>query len=273
MLVKDLLAKLDLGSSVAEHDAALERYFVETETFRSLIRDRVDVIAGDKGTGKSALYRILRERQRQIPELADVEVISAFNPTGTPVFQRLAEGEILSEVEYIKIWKAYFLALAGNWILEFAEGDFTDDMRRLDKILSSADLRTKDDTPRGVFSKIMTKVLHAMRVKTAQGSVKAPFVELSGKLDFAIDSVSADGASLEHDEALRLLDRILADMEVKAWLTLDRLDEAFQGRPTLEKPVLRALFRAYLDMQEFERVRLKLFVRGSVRKDYRRRLR
>jgi hypothetical protein len=39
MLVKEILQTLDLGNSVAEHDAALERYFVETSTFRSLIND------------------------------------------------------------------------------------------------------------------------------------------------------------------------------------------------------------------------------------------
>lgn len=62
--VKRLLAQLDLGSSVAEHDQALERYFVETATFRQLIEDKGDVVAGDKGTvsrwGRRTLDRIIR---------------------------------------------------------------------------------------------------------------------------------------------------------------------------------------------------------------------
>ncbi len=62
MLVKEILQKLELGNSVAEYDAALESYFVETSTFRSVIRDEADVIAGDKGTGKTALFRILKKR-------------------------------------------------------------------------------------------------------------------------------------------------------------------------------------------------------------------
>jgi len=264
LLVKEILTKLDLGSSVAEHDEALKQYFVETETFRSLINDKVDVVAGDKGTGKSALYKILRERKSQIPELVDVEIISAFNPTGTPVFQRLSEGDILSEEEYIKVWKAYFLALAGNWILEFADGDYTKDMERLNRILTQADLRTGDDSARGVFSKIMTRVLQALRVKTVEGTGKVPLFELSGKLEFALESASSNGLGFDHDEALRLLERVLTDMNVKVWLALDRLDEAFQGRPTLEKPVLRALLRAYLDMQEYSTIRLKLFIRRDL---------
>jgi hypothetical protein len=50
MLVKEILRKLDLGNSVAEFDAELMSYFVETQTFRALVRGDVDIVAGDKGT-------------------------------------------------------------------------------------------------------------------------------------------------------------------------------------------------------------------------------
>src|SRR5205085_2011000 len=128
MKVKDVLRTLDLGSSVAEFDDAPERYFVETETFRSLAGDKGDIIAGDKGTGKTALYRILQRRYRTIDELSDVEVLSAFNTTGNPVFQRLAQSEALTEGQYITIWKAYVLSLVGNWLLTIYEGSFTAEM-------------------------------------------------------------------------------------------------------------------------------------------------
>jgi hypothetical protein len=42
------------------------------------------------------------------------------------------------------------------------------------------------------------------------------------------------------------------------------LDEAFQGFPNVETPALRALFRTYLDLLEFSRLRLKLFVRRDL---------
>jgi ABC-type amino acid transport substrate-binding protein len=85
--IKELLPKLDLGASVAEFDDALEKYFVETDTFRALVDDRVDIVAGDKGTGKTAIYRILQKRFGKLAKLQNVEVVPAFNPTGNPVFQ------------------------------------------------------------------------------------------------------------------------------------------------------------------------------------------
>jgi len=117
--VKKVLQALDLGASVAEHDQLLQQHFVETSVFRKVVEGRVDIVAGDKGTGKTAIFRILKERYASYPELADVEVVPAFNPVGNPIFQRLLETETLNEDEYIAVWKVYFVSLAGNWILNF----------------------------------------------------------------------------------------------------------------------------------------------------------
>ncbi|MEU7961296.1 P-loop ATPase, Sll1717 family [Micromonospora humida] len=267
MDAKQLLKQLDFGSSVAEHDRLLESYFVETETFRALIEDRADVIAGDKGTGKSALYRILSNRYTQIPELRNVEVVSAFNAAGSPIFQRLNEGPIRSEAQYIGIWKAYILALAGNWILQLAEGDYTDDMVRLDSILKGAQLRSPDDTATGVFSRIVNRLRRKKSVSAAEGEISItpeglPIV--AGRLEFGDIADEENPNFVRHEDALRLLDVVLSGAGITLWLAIDRLDEAFQGSPDLERPVLRALFRTYLDMQEFAHTKLKLFVRRDL---------
>ena len=49
-----------------------------------------------------------------------------------------------------------------------------------------------------------------------------------------------------------------------AWILLDRLDVAFAETDELEQNALRALFRTYLDMQEFSRLRLKIFLRSDI---------
>lgn len=118
MKMLDLVRQLSLGNSVAEFDEALEKYFVETEPFRALVTNRADIVAGDKGTGKTALFRILRQRHNSIPEMKGIEVVAGFNPTGNPVFQRLAQEQLLTEGQYVSLWKAYLLSLVGNWILE-----------------------------------------------------------------------------------------------------------------------------------------------------------
>jgi len=266
MLVKEILQELDLGNSVAEHDAALERYFVETNTFRALVRDEGDIIAGDKGTGKTALFRILKRRYAALEELRDVELVEAFNPSGSPVFQRLAEADPLEEGQYVTIWKAYVFSLVGNWILQIYEEAFTDSMYELDELLLRTGLRSTDDSPSTIFSQLVNLVRRFANPKSVEMAITltpgglpivVPKIELGDAGSTAPDTVP-------HDAALGLLNRVLDEIDLSAWVAFDRLDEAFQGFPTAEVPALRALLRTYLDLNAFPRVRLKLFLRRDL---------
>ena len=168
MEIKELLRTLELGSSVAEFDQALDRYFVETEAFRALALDKADIISGEKGTGKSALYRVFSKRYTTIRELSKVEVVSGFNPAGSPIFQRLGTFQALTESQYVSIWKAYFLSLVGNWLLQLYESNPTSKMRELDGLLRRVGLRSEDDSAETIFSKLMNTVKHWLSPKSAQ---------------------------------------------------------------------------------------------------------
>jgi hypothetical protein len=267
VLVKDVLRTLDLGNSVAEHDEALERYFVETEAFRRLVRDEGDIVAGDKGTGKTALYRILQRRYRGIDDLRGVEVISAFNPVGNPVFQRLAEGDVLEEGQYTSIWKAYFLSLIGNWLLAIYEDGLTEPMRSLDGLLGRLGLRSKDASANAVFSGLVNLVRRITNPRSAEAAISlgpAGLPVVVPKIEFDDPGPPAPARIVPHEEAYELLERVLEEENLTVWVVLDRLDEAFQGFPQAEVPALRALLRTYLDLREFERIRPKLFLRRDL---------
>lgn len=267
MLVKEILQKLDLGNSVAEFDSALEKYFVETQTFRKLLQDAADIVAGDKGTGKTALFRILQSRAAQYPELRNVVILPAFNPSGSPIFQRLTESEPLDEAGYASVWKTYVLSLVGNWMLDaFAETPIADirEYKVVERVLTVAGLRSLEHTPVSVFERVWdwTKK-RASSMKSASVTVGLPKgPSVTPKLEFAADDAATSHVRFE--EALALLDRALATRAQVCWVTLDRLDEAFQGAPAVEVPALRALFRVFLDLMPFVHVRLKLFVRRDL---------
>lgn len=266
MQVKTVLQQIDLGSSVAEYDNALGRYFVETQTFHDFLSGKYDVVAGDKGAGKTALYRIVKEQTPRFAQLSGIEILPAFNPAGAPVFQRLVESETLSEGAYISVWKAYLLALVGNWILDMYDGAFDEDTKRLDALLDRAGLRSLDNTPQTIFSQLVNRIKHLIRrtsAMEASASVDPSGIPIIGtRLEFS-ENEEFEQIS-RHDDALRLLNRILDRWDTTVWIVLDRLDEAFQGQPSLETPTLRALLRTYLDFNEFSRMRIKLFVRRDL---------
>jgi hypothetical protein len=271
MNIHEVLNLIELGSSVAEYEDELERYFVETDTFRALVEDKADIIAGEKGTGKTALFRYLQRRYPEITELSKVEVLTGFNPSGSPVFQRLINTGLQTEGQYITIWKTYILSLVGNWLLQLCEGHYSENTRQLDVLLNKIGLRSQDDTAQTIFSRLTNWAQRLLNPKSAGMEVTFDAFGipiLTPKVEF-VDPSPAGSADLEaelilHDDALLALNSALAENDITIWVALDRLDEAFIGYPDVEIPALRALFRTYLDLFAFERMRLKIFVRKDL---------
>lgn len=261
-LIKDLLTAIDFGNSVAEFDRELENHFVETLSFRSLISGNCDVIAGDKGTGKTALYRALVKTA-----LPGIDIIPAFNPSGNPVFQRLTHTPPLPEGQYITVWKSFFLSLLGNWLLERVGPTASTDIVELDKLLGSVGLRSSEESAATVFSRVINRLQRWFK-NTKSAGVSFTLSDsgmpiITPRLEFGADDDAVPDIIL-HEHAFGLLNRCLESLGVTAWAVMDRLDEAFQGYPDTERPALRALFRTYLDLLEFRAIRLKLFVRRDL---------
>ena len=151
-----------------------------------------------------------------------------------------------------------------------AAGDYTDDLARLDALLSSVGLRSTDDTPKTVFSQLVDRLKRLFRVKALENTTtfsQEGMPVLTQRIEFGGGQAGTEEQVerlVRHDDALRSLQKVLADFGITVWMAVDRLDEAFQGRPALERPALRALFRTYLDLLEFENIRLKLFVRRDL---------
>lgn len=266
--VKEVLRELDLGSSVAEFDNSLEKYFVENEAFNALISNRADIIAGDKGTGKTAVYRILRKRYASMKVLEGVEVLEGFNPAGNPIFQRLVQQQVLTEGQYASVWKAYILSLVGNWLIAIVGSEYTENVVKLNAMLESAGLRSKDEKAETVFGRIVNAVQSALK-RTAAAEVEFTFSEsgipiVKPRVEFGETEDNEQVAEVSHEAALALLNTCLEEFGYTVWIALDRLDEAFQGFPDVEIPALRALFRTYLDLLAFDRFRLKIFVRRDL---------
>ena len=263
--VKELLSKLNLGTSVAEFDEDLESYFVETNVFREFIRDKVDIIAGDKGTGKTAIYRFINKRHADILELKDVLIIPAFNPSGNLIFSKLTEQDKLTEQNYVQLWKSYVLSLIGNTLI------YNDPLligSDLDKMLRGLGLRTETIAPKGIFLRILDQLPNFLHWKSAEVMFslnEAGLHVITPKVEFTPDGLKEQSHSkVAAEDAFALLQQAMVESDVRAWVTFDRLDEAFQGHADIEVIALRALLRTYLDLTEFSNLKLKLFLRRDL---------
>lgn len=246
----------------------LATYFVETEQWNRVWRGDVDVVYGPKGSGKSAIYSTLVSREDQLFDRG-ILIRAAESPRGTPAFSSLVEDPPLSEVEFMSLWKLYFLGLIADAFEEYSvKGE---DAKRVTRLLNDArlrpggkiSLRTHVKNALDYVRRILrpTEVEPTLALDPATGGVTG----LSARIQFSEPS-SAERAQgdIYIDELYAAADQALADDDVDIWLLLDRLDVAFVGSPEFEKNALRALFKVYLDLNDLQHVRLKIFLRTDI---------
>jgi len=109
----ELMKSINFGASVAEVDNLLETARVETSVFNDLFLDNVDLIPGNKGSGKSALYRIFVEFMNDfLFDKQKVVIAHGVSHHGDSVFLAFNDRfEKLDEDDFVNFWCIYFVSL------------------------------------------------------------------------------------------------------------------------------------------------------------------
>ena len=265
MSKRDVIAATTFGQRIAEDEADdLSQYFVETDQWRKVISGEVDVVYGPKGSGKSALYSLLRQKKEELISRGIVPAAGE-NVRGTPVFQELVADPPASEEQFRGLWKLYFLSLIGT---VFKGIDLnSDEARQVCQALEEAGLLVKEWSLRRM---LRASLDYAKRVEGIAGEMKINPVSgqpegLSAKLIFR--EPSAERRVLGYmsvDTLLEIADIALGKAQMRLWIILDRLDVAFAESAELEANALRALFRVYRDMAALSNFAVKILLRDDI---------
>ena len=71
MPTKLSIDELDFGDSAADHEASLSNYFYQNQLFEEACEPRICLVLGEKGAGKSAIWRMMRDKSQEISALAN----------------------------------------------------------------------------------------------------------------------------------------------------------------------------------------------------------
>lgn len=263
ILLGPIIADIDFGSDVAEHDELLQACFVETDSFQSLITDRVDVILGPKGSGKSALFHRLTNPNSSIAK--EIDMLAAFNVQGSPIFQHLVQADPSpTESDLRRAWWWYSLALVGNHLVESIPS--APQTPALRDSLRSAGLLATSGRPGSVWSKLMDRLprIQEIGLGTTVGPEGRTGVTARLKLGRRPPG-SPNVDAHQFEPLLKLEHEILESADRQCWLLFDRLDESFMDSREIERRALRGLLRAHLELSSYGmRVKSKLFLRTDV---------
>jgi hypothetical protein len=274
--VARLLRGIDLGSSVAEQDELLEAARVETSVFADLLADRVDLVAGTKGSGKSALYRIFVDFLAPfLLTNRKVVVAHGVQSHGDNVFLAFNDRfETLSEADFVDFWCIYLVSLAQE---QFVKGDeyapfLTDcgpEIEAFQRACFAA--RIPEIKARRTLRDVLEWALNALQRLRPKAAVTTPDgfkIELGLFTDPTPEPQRTDEESENPlpryiGDVKETLEAILKKSNLSLWLFVDRLDEIFPRRSPLETRALRGLLRT-LRIFESREIRVKVFLRDDI---------
>ncbi len=277
-VVAQLLRDLDLGSSVAETDSLLETARVETSAFNDLLNDRVDLVPGTKGSGKSSLFRIVVEfLPDHLLEKRKIVVAHGVQAPGDPVFHAFADQfKVLTEEEFVSFWCIYLVSLAHEQFIkspkfgvllstaskEMQEFRIACEKAKIPEIRATKSLKD-----------ILAWALHVLATWRPKLRYKLP--ESLGAVELDLFGTptedqaaqkqpgNADSLPSYVNEIKEALERVLIKSNLSLWLMVDRLDEIFPRRSDVERSALRGLLRA-MRFFSSSSIRVKIFLRDDM---------
>ncbi len=263
-----LLKSLSFGARVAEDETAeLAKYFVETDQWSRMVKGDIDVVRGDKGAGKSAIYSLLLAREGEFFDRSTL-LVPGEKPRGTPVFKDIIARPPTSEVEFVGLWKLYILALVGRKMREYAVKGAAAD--KLYAALESAGLLDREYDLAGILRVAQDLARRLFKAEALEGGLTLDPTTgqpsgVSGKITFREPTAELrERGFITVDRLLRGANAALEGAQIQVWVLLDRLDVAFAETHELERNALRALFQTYRDLAEYDAIKLKVFLRSDI---------
>jgi hypothetical protein len=263
----ELLRQLSFGSQVAEDEVQeLANYFVETYQWDQIASGKLDIIRGEKGAGKSAIYSLLSTKAEEFFDRG-ILLVAAENPRGTTVFRDLVADPPASEQEFLWLWKVYIITIIAQ---KFREYDIKGaDAQKLYGMLEDAKLLPRDHDLSGMLRGALHFVRRLLKmgvepgieIDTTTGMPSAYVGRLTlGEPETDLKQMGFNSV----DTLFKYANSALESHGYSLWVLLDRLDVAFSETHDLEANALRALMRVYGDLRAHDRISLKIFIREDI---------
>jgi hypothetical protein len=264
----ELLKRVTFGSQIAEEETnALARYFVETDQWNRIEKGEIDIVRGEKGSGKSAIYSLLNARTDEFFDRG-ILLITAENPRGTTVFKDLSAHPPTSETEFVVLWKLYILTLIADRMRDFGIKD--SNATQIYGLLEEAGFLEREMNLSGMLRLVHEYARRLLKAESMEGGVNFDMntgmpTGITGKITLREPSSSLRSHGFQSiDGLLSKAQSSLATSEIKIWVLLDRLDVAFADNHELEANAMRALFKVYRDIQHLDNLSFKIFIREDI---------
>ncbi|MGD0413380.1 MAG: hypothetical protein ABSC18_16940 [Verrucomicrobiota bacterium] len=238
------LDKLDFGLGAAQQERHLGNYFYRSGAFKLACSDKIYLVLGAKGAGKSAIFKMFGELENEIPIFSSPNIWVSDEPLLLrDHYLTLQEAKIQSQVT---LWRFYVASLIARRCL--LEEDLPQDMRKN-------------------YERFLVRWGLVREVPTAwQSTRQLKFSIGIGEYLRTEFPLRTPLAATEIDYVIYSANDWLGKRKGDIWICLDSLDEASingGGHDDVED-LLSNLMRAVAELLRLNRIRFKLFFRRDI---------
>ncbi len=236
------MERIDFGLGAAQQEKHLDQFFYRSGAFEQAASDRIFLILGSKGAGKSAIFKMLKELHDEITIFRAPNLWIADEP------QLRDHAAALKSVtdSRVALWRFYIASLLAKQIIEI--GDAPEELRAL-------------------CGRFLARWGLVREVPTAWQSLRSIkwTVSLGGYVKTDFPPKSPLGTT-EIDAVIYTVDEWLGSSNRDVWLCLDSLDEvSLNGDHGDEiEGLLSSLMRAVGELIRLKALHFKLFFRTDL---------
>lgn len=236
------LDRIDFGLGAAQQEKHLSQFFYRSGAFQQARSDRVFLILGSKGAGKSAIFRMLKELQSEIPIFKPPNLWIADEP------QLRDHAGVMRPVSgsNVALWRFYIASLLAKQVIETF--DAPEELRDL-------------------CGRFLARWGLVKEVPTAWQSLRSAKLSLSlGNYIKTEFPPKAPLATTEIDAVIYGVNDWLISAKRDIWVCLDSLDEvSLNGEhgDAIEE-LLSSLMRAVGELIRLDALHFKLFFRTDL---------
>lgn len=238
-----MLDKLDFGLGAAQQEQQLGQYFYRSGSFKQACSEKTYLVLGAKGAGKSAIFSMFKELEKEIALFAVPNLWVSDEPLLRVHWDSLQKAGQNSQVT---LWRFYVASLVAKRCLE--ETDLPEELQKSYKRFL---------VRWGLVREIPTAWQAARLVKFTVGFGDYLKTEVPPQTPLAVTEI---------DYVIYSANDWFESRGANLWLCLDSLDEvSINGHAHDDvEDLLSNLMRAVAELLRLKRIRFKLFFRSDI---------
>ena len=256
----EILTQIDVGAADGRRDSQLESAFIKTNAVKKFIKNRQSIIIGPIGSGKSALFKLLKNKSKLLDEYSDYEIVAIDEAISFVMLGELLTNYFHNDDKrliYQLLWKFQIAVRISEELSKQDSFPKGQEEKEINSFLLAINSKDKKET-------IVERLVRFLKENKARVSTSVADVPIN--VEFAVISKSEINPILDIDRILKLVSDVARKRCIgRILVIIDKIDSFVAGQEyEIQRSYIEALLEVEDDLSLTTDIQLKIFLREDL---------